>query len=149
MHCQSCGASLPTDARFCAQCGAAQQPQPALPQRAETSTRPAEASAVPLWRPSNAQVVPAARWSGRDPSRDDEYRRFGAATRSFTTRAIITFVLYLVFWLPGAVANIVYWREANNVQRVTGRAPESKGCLVAMLWLFAILPALLVLALIL
>lgn len=93
--------------------------------------------------------APAAPWSGRDPARDDEYRRFAAAQRSFTTPAVITLVLYFVPWLPGLVANIVYWQEANNVQRITGHVPEGKGCLVALFWVFLALPVLLLFVLIL
>ena len=71
----------------------------------------------------------------------EEHRRIAAASRSFTTPAIITLILYFVFWVPGLIANIVYWREANNVQTITGRAPEGKGCLVAMLVVMIVIPA--------
>lgn len=148
MHCRHCGASLSADSRFCSECGAAQQLQTALPQQVETRTQRAPTSKVPTRQPARYNAVPAERWSGRDPMRDDEYRRFGAATRSFTTPAIFTLILYLVFWLPGFIANVVYWREANNLQRITGRAPEGKGCLVAMLWLLAAPPLILFLILI-
>jgi hypothetical protein len=81
------------------------------------------------------------RQRGEELMRDyEEHRRAGAATRSFTTPAIITLVLYFVLWIPGFIANIVYWREANNVQKVTGYAPEGKDCLVALLWVFVVLP---------
>lgn len=84
--------------------------------------------------------------AGHAPREHDleAYRRIGAAQRSFTTPAIITLVLYLVLWIPGFIANIVYWREANNVQRLMGHAPEGKGCLLAMLWVFTIIPLLLI-----
>ena len=70
----------------------------------------------------------------------EEHRRVAAATRSYTTPAIITLVLYFVLWLPGLIANIVYWRDANSAQRLTGHAPEGKGCLLALLWVFVYLP---------
>ncbi|HEY7116156.1 MAG TPA: hypothetical protein VH475_06205 [Tepidisphaeraceae bacterium] len=75
------------------------------------------------------------------PTREyEDHRRIAAAGRSFVTPAIITLVLYFVLWLPGLIANVVYWREASNVQRLTGHSPEGKGCLVALLWTFIILP---------
>ena len=57
----------------------------------------------------------------------------GAFNRSFTTPAIITLVLYIFLWIPGFIANIIYLLEANKVERLTGEAPEGKGCLVAMI----------------
>jgi hypothetical protein len=49
------------------------------------------------------------------------------STKSFTTPAIITLVLYFVFWIPGLIANVVYYNEANSIQKRTGREPEGKG----------------------
>lgn len=43
-------------------------------------------------------------------------------------------------WIPGLIANILYINEANNVERITGKSPEGKGCLVVQLVLFGILP---------
>ena len=60
-------------------------------------------------------------------------RQRAAAGRSYTTPAIITLVLYCVLWLPGLIANIVYWLEARKTEQLIGRAPEGKGCLTAML----------------
>ncbi len=65
----------------------------------------------------------------------------GMVQKSFTTPAVITLVLYVVLWLPGLIANIVYWLEAKRVEEETGRAPDGKGCLVAMLWVLSIVPA--------
>jgi hypothetical protein len=39
---------------------------------------------------------------------EHDYARQAAATRSYTTPAVITLVLYFVLWLPGLIANIVY-----------------------------------------
>jgi hypothetical protein len=49
-------------------------------------------------------------------------------------------VLYFVLWLPGLIANIVYGLNARRDERLIGRAPDGKGCLVAMLWVFVVLP---------
>lgn len=70
----------------------------------------------------------------------DAERQRAAAVRSYTTPAIITLVLYFVFWLPGLIANIVYWNDARKTEQLIGRAPEGKGCLTALLVVFIILP---------
>ena len=66
----------------------------------------------------------------------EHYRRMVDNTKSFTTPAIITLVLYFVFWIRGLIANIVYYNEANSIQKRTGREPEGKGCLLALLIVF-------------
>ncbi|MDO8669945.1 MAG: hypothetical protein Q7O66_00760 [Dehalococcoidia bacterium] len=70
----------------------------------------------------------------------DDDRRRAAAMRSYVTPAILTLLLYLFLWWPGAIANIVYWQAANNDANLIGRDPEGKGCLTVMVWLFVILP---------
>jgi hypothetical protein len=41
--------------------------------------------------------------------------------------------LYFVLWLPGVVANIVYYLQARNDEALAGTPPQGKGCLVALL----------------
>jgi len=148
VHCHNCGALLPDESRFCANCGAPRQPTssttPALAPAEKVSTQPAQS--WPGQTPTGADGEP---WARPDDPRADDFRRFGAATRSYTTPAIITLVLYFVMWLPGFIANVVYWREATNIERISGRSPEGKGCLTVMLWVFSIIPFLFVLILIL
>ncbi len=74
----------------------------------------------------------------------EEEQRRAAITRSYLTPAIITMVLYLLIWLPGLVANIIYWQAASRDQRLSGRAPEGKGCLLALFIVFAVVPLILV-----
>lgn len=70
----------------------------------------------------------------------EEEQRRAAMTRSYVTPAVITMVLYLVLWLPGLIANIVYWQSASRDQRLSGHAPEGKGCLLALFIVFGALP---------
>ena len=74
----------------------------------------------------------------------DEDRRRAAATRSYTTPAVITLILYLFLWLPGFIVNLVYLQNAGRDERMSGYAPEGKGCLTALLWVFTIIPVILV-----
>lgn len=56
------------------------------------------------------------------------------AGSSFTGKAVITLVLYFIFWIPGLIANILFYKEAKEVRRVTGHAPQGMGCLSFMFW---------------
>lgn len=62
--------------------------------------------------------------------------------RDYTNTAILVLILYWLMWLPGLIVNIITLNEANQVERETGRRPEGKGCLVALLW-FNVIPAIL------
>lgn len=66
----------------------------------------------------------------------------GQFTKSYTTPAIITLVLYIFLWIPGLIANIVYLVEANKTRKITGVAPDGYGCLIAMLCVVAAPPVL-------
>jgi small-conductance mechanosensitive channel len=58
-----------------------------------------------------------------------------ARTKSYTGSAILVVVLYLILWLPGFVANILYYRDARQMERMAGRSLPGSGCLGVMLWL--------------
>ena len=143
MQCTNCGTEQPDTARFCGECGAplrdiATPPEsPGLP---TPPSQPAQQWVPPT--PPQPQPQPQPQWIAPQPYATDyeALRRVNAEQRSFTTPAIITLVLYFVLWLPGLIANIVYLNEASNVQRISGRAPEGKGCLIAMLIVFVGLP---------
>jgi hypothetical protein len=94
---------------------------------------PPAAAHPPSYPP--AHVAPPAPYYGAPPGWAPYPRR-----ESFTTRAVITAVLYWFFWLPGFIANLVWYFEARGIERDTGQAPSGKGCLLAMLFLFCLLP---------
>ncbi len=54
-------------------------------------------------------------------------------TKSYTTPAVITLVLYIFMWIPGLIANVIYLIEANKTKQITGTTPDGYGCLVALL----------------
>lgn len=66
-----------------------------------------------------------------------------AATSSYTTAALIVLVLYLICWLPGFVANLVYLGRARR-DRAAGMYPDGIGYLWALLWVFLLIPILVV-----
>lgn len=56
-----------------------------------------------------------------------------AATKSYTTSAVIVFLLYWLFWLPGLIFNLVYLRDARRMERLAGTSLPGAGCLTIML----------------
>ncbi|TVR71581.1 MAG: hypothetical protein EA415_11115 [Sphaerobacteraceae bacterium] len=66
----------------------------------------------------------------------DYERQRAAATRDYTTPAVITLILYFVCWLPGIIANVIYYLQAQKDEAMIGRAPQGKGCLLALLLVF-------------
>lgn len=57
-----------------------------------------------------------------------------ARSKSYIGSSILVLVLYLVFWLPGLIANILYYREAQRMEQIGGIRPQGTGCLAIMLW---------------
>lgn len=143
MNCQNCGSQLKDEDRFCPSCGA---------KRASTALQPVDHMGPPhnhsTWTASSPKQLQRKAANHRpvqevrsrpNANQHDDFRLMGAYSRSFTTPAVITLVLYFVLWIPGFIANIVYLREANKVKELTGEAPEGRGCLLAMLAVFTIL----------
>jgi hypothetical protein len=62
-----------------------------------------------------------------------EYERAIARTKSYTTQAVLTFVLYLVFWLPGVIANVLFLMDAKDMEKRAGHSLPGVGCLTFML----------------
>jgi hypothetical protein len=121
MRCPNCGQELLDQDKFCPNCGA--------PAPLETSRSYDESTSQPV-SPNSSDFDYRAQ------------RQVDAAGRRFFTEAIIVLVLYMLLWIPGLIANFVFLREAQQVQRATGRAPEGKGCLIALLAVFGLFPVL-------
>ncbi|MBN1425083.1 FHA domain-containing protein [Candidatus Fermentibacteria bacterium] len=62
------------------------------------------------------------------------------AQESYVGKAWATFFLYLCFWFPGLIMNLVFLSDANKTGRLVGTNPSGHGCLVFLLWIFVILP---------
>jgi len=72
--------------------------------------------------------------------------RAAARLQSFTTKAVVVLVLYWMFWIPGFIANAVFYNEAKRMERISDESLPGTGCLAAMLWLNAPLIAIGVIA---
>lgn len=77
---------------------------------------------------------------GSERSLAHEFEKMQLRQKSFTTPAVITFVLYCIGWVPGLFVNFMYLDEAKKVKAATRQKPEGYGCLVAMLIMLGIIP---------
>jgi hypothetical protein len=77
-----------------------------------------------------------------DPIDVEQERIRAAASRSYVIHAVLVLVLYFVMWLPGFIANIVFYMQASSDERLIGRPPEGKGCLTGLLIFGIVLPVL-------
>lgn len=134
--CGNCGAAIGDGARFCQACGRATDGTPPPP----PALLPAVAQGVAPFAYPTPPPAPVAYFHPPTAS----YAHLAAATRSYTTPAVITMILYLVFWLPGLIANLVYLSSANEDRHLSGVEPQGRGCLVALVVVFGILPFLLI-----
>jgi len=91
---------------------------------------------------------------GRSAYQQEDAIAYGAAkaiamNKSFVGKAWLTWALYYFgVGVVGLIFNIVYLREANKVQDITGQSPPGKGCLVSLLVLQGIGFVILILVLI-
>jgi hypothetical protein len=60
--------------------------------------------------------------------------------KDYTNPAMFVMVLYFVFYLPGLIANVVYWNQARNDEIKYGNKPQGAGCLNWLLIVFFVLP---------
>lgn len=146
MICRFCNSALAAGTLVCTQCGApqpAQAPQAPRPCRRQMEFRvswgeptvdlsaPPAAPLVPHQAPP-PYAVPAA-FVARPPWPQQPYWIPAPPMRSFRWRAFLALILYFPFFLPGLIANIIWWNQARNLQAATGIAPRGKGCLTVML----------------
>jgi len=73
-----------------------------------------------------------------------EQERSAARLQSYTFKAVIALLLYFVAWLPGIIANFLFYSDGKRMQRIAGESLPGVGCLSAMLWFNAIVIALVV-----
>ena len=81
-------------------------------------------------------------------SSEEEARRVAASMKSDVGPAILVFCLYLLFYLPGLVANIAYLSDAKKMQRLAGRGLPGTGILEAELILAIVFGVFLVLVMV-
>jgi serine/threonine protein kinase len=71
------------------------------------------------------------------PPRDPVDR---AAPEDFRHRALIAFLLFPLFWWPGAIATAYFLSQAKDAERATGRAALGVDLLETMMWILVYLP---------
>jgi len=62
-----------------------------------------------------------------------DLERVSAQMKSYVGASILVFVLYGLAWLPGFIANIIYYKEAKKMERIAGQRLSGTGCLFLML----------------
>lgn len=57
-----------------------------------------------------------------------------ARSKSYTSAAVVVLILYFLLYLPGLIANFLYYDEAKRAQKAAGETLPGVGCLELMLW---------------
>jgi hypothetical protein len=157
-QCPKCFVRIVEDYGICPNCGAATQTDRSehltpLPLGKVTEAAPKFGITAVMPPAPQATTPPVAYWAAPPPAAPtsapapiypaytyaDDLRR-AAAMRSYVTPAVITLVLYFVFWLPGLIANLVYYFAARSDEQASGVQPQGSGCLTALFVFFVGLP---------
>ena len=56
-----------------------------------------------------------------------------AQMKNFIGEAVLVFFLYMFFYLPGLIVNILYYIESRRIEKLAGQKPAGQGCLVVLL----------------
>lgn len=56
-----------------------------------------------------------------------------ARLKNFIGEAVLVFFLYLFFYAPGLVVNILYFMESKRIEKIAGQKPPGQGCLLVLL----------------
>lgn len=62
-----------------------------------------------------------------------QYESLSARQKSYVGPAIITWIAYGFFWLPGIIFNLMYLSEANKMQKKAGESLPGVWCLWVLL----------------
>jgi len=79
-------------------------------------------------------VLPSNRCWGLLSMNNSLDKRSAARMQSFTTKAVAVLVLYWVLYLPGLIANVIFYREAKRMEHIADADIPGTGCLATMLW---------------
>jgi Protein of unknown function (DUF4236)/zinc-ribbon domain len=59
---------------------------------------------------------------------------------SYSRRAWAVTLLYLLGWLPGAIASVIWWWQYRRDYKATGLRPDGSRWLAVQFWCFTVLP---------
>jgi len=71
-----------------------------------------------------------------------DLERAMARMKSYIGPAVLVFFLYQIFYLPGLIINLMYLREAKQMEQVAGSELPGTGCLSMMIWAGVLVAAL-------
>jgi hypothetical protein len=147
MICCYCNSVLAAGTLICSQCGAPHAspvPQASQSRRHQMEfriswgepsadlTAPSAPASLAIYQAPPPYAAPAS-FVAPAPWRQHHYWLQAPPMRSFRWQAFFALVLYFPFFLPGLIANIIWWNQARSLQAATGIAPRGKGCLTVML----------------
>ncbi len=147
MICRFCNSALAVGSLVCTQCGAPQPaPAPQAPQsrrkqmefRVSWGEPPVDLSFPPVAAPLATRQAPPpdaapAAFAAQAPWNRPQHWIPAPRMRSFRWQAFFALILYFPFFLPGLIANIIWWNQARSLHAATGIAPRGKGCLTVLL----------------
>ena len=147
MICRYCNSMLASGTFTCPQCGAPQPtpgPQATQSRRRQMEFRiswgepAADILAPPAAAPLAVHQAPppyaaSLAFTPQAPVAQRQYWIPAPRLRSFRWQVFFALALYVFFFFPGLIANIIWWNQARNLEAATGIAPRGKGCLTVML----------------
>jgi hypothetical protein len=90
---------------------------------------------------ASPQVVEEKNVSTVRPERSPTQRpKARPRVEDFTGKALLSFALFFLFWVPGAVSTLVFLAQAREVHRRTGVRPAGLELLEAFTWMFVYIP---------
>lgn len=78
----------------------------------------------------------------------DEVLKGIHAAKSYVGSAFLTLLFYYIgFYIVGLICNFVFLSQANESRRIADSSPSGRGCLVLLIWIHLIIPAVILLIL--
>ncbi|MFM9105878.1 MAG: zinc ribbon domain-containing protein [Chloroflexota bacterium] len=146
MYCPHCGATLEPGMRFCPGCGAPRgsSPRPAWEDPGEEDEAGSGPGLVGNWsrdreeEPSRQVVIIREEHHHHHAGDGRRGLQLADPGKSYTVWAWVCLALYFAFYVPGLIANVLFWRSSVKYQRETGVRASGSGCLVWLLWVIGI-----------
>ncbi len=140
MYCDHCGSVIEPGMRYCPGCGAPRGKGPRLPwgNRDDDAGEDRRRDDDRRGETVINNIVYVNGGADRQGERaEGQPYRASESGKSYVVWAFVCLVLY-IFYVPGLVANIFFWRQALRFQRETGVKANGTGCLVWLLMLVGV-----------
>ena len=68
-----------------------------------------------------------------------DFEKAMARQKSYIGPAVITFILYGLFYIPGLIVNLLYMKDARRIAEIAGQKPSGYSCL-KVLFILGVFP---------